>query len=122
MRRVAIAITTAWSVRNVLLSGLAERLSAELDIVLLAPRGFPRSSELSRFETEEFDVQEAHDPRYLRIRERVGKAHMRRTNPLGTDFALSLRAFRQSIFLKAVARIKHLRARWDAQPVRYEKL
>lgn len=122
MRRLVIAITTAWSVRNILLSGLASRVGNDVDIVLAIPKGFPRSMDFDGYQVEEFDPAERIETDYLRVRERLGMAHKQRTNPVGAAYALRLRQSRRPLMRKAVAAFKHLRAQWEAGDGSYARL
>lgn len=114
MRRLLVPITTAWSVRNVILSGLLDALAKRYDVVLAVPEDFPPFNLPEGIEFRRYQIPEPGHRPYLRIRERLGLAHAMRSAPRVADYGITLGKYRKSRYEQTVHEAKRWLAKWDA--------
>lgn len=73
--RLLIPITSAWCIRNLVLSGLASQMAESVDVVFGTPEGRPLDQHLPGWETVTLPTTSRSDTAYERCRRRLGRAH-----------------------------------------------
>lgn len=117
-----IPITSCWSVRNVLLTGLADRLKDYFGVTLAVPEGRAECIGAGGWEVTEFPVAKSVEDRSRRLRQRLAKAHLWRVSPKVATYMYQYRSGRQPMREKIYLGLHELLARFDARPERYRRL
>jgi hypothetical protein len=121
--RLLIAITGAWSVRNILLSGLADRLSNELEIVIALPEGYSSLGDaLGSFKAVRFSAEKVADSECARLQRRLAKAHLEMVSPKMARYLNQVRTYRRPMKRRVVSAGTQWMARVDSQPARFQRL
>lgn len=119
--RLLVPIANGWSIRNLLLSGLVDQLTEQLDVVLAVPPGRGNVS-LARWKAREFPVPDIEDISFLRLLQRVGKAHLWHTSARVASYSKEVRQYRMPLARRLKPALFEWLARADAAPGRYQRL
>jgi hypothetical protein len=121
--KLLIPITSAWCVRNLVLSGLAERITESAQVVFGTPEGRPLTEHLRGWETIELPAASQTTRTYERYRRRLARAHFWVASKVVADSLAKLYQRGGSLKQKLYVLANYgLRARVEAGPPWYSRL
>lgn len=120
--RILIPVTCAWTVRNVLLSGLAGELRKNAALVFGLPEGRDFGGLFEGWDTIVLPDLDCSDRRHAHIRQRLGRAHFQVASRTVADSLLRLYRRNASFASGVVITLNTWRARFESSPARYRWL